>query len=226
MNVQPKTYDDRHDGSFHFHASAERQASRGLDDLLEPLLDLLTISVILTDGEGRILYANMRAAALLAQGKSLRNGMGRISAANPRCALELRVAISECAAGTLPRTCRFGVAVPIGSEENEVIAWVLPLPRKGSVPAQRRAAVFVREGGEAFSGDLFARRFGVTPAELRILDMLIKGASSDEMSSALSISENTIKTHLKSLFAKTGSSRQADLLRLASTTLAPVAACA
>lgn len=226
MNIQAKAYEETTGSSLHFRSSAERNPARGLDELLEPLLDLLTISIVIADGEARILYANARGSQLLAQGKSLRNGMGRISAANPKSALELRIAISECAAGTVPRSCRYGVAVPVGCEGSDAIAWVLPLPRHGGGAAPRRAAIFVRDRAEAFAGDLFARRFGVTPAELRILEMLIKGANGEEMSYTLNISENTVKTHLKSLFAKTGSSRQADLLRLASTTLAPVAACA
>lgn len=195
------------------------------DDMLPHLLDLLTISIIVTDGEGRILYTNIHGGTLLAQGPSLRNCMGRISAANPKSSLELRIAISECAAGNLPKANPFGIPVPILSEYGpDLTVWVLPLPRSANGKGFRRAAIFIRHNADAFSGELFARRFGATPAELRVLEMLLKGMTTEEISASLNISDNTVKTHLKNLFAKTGSSRQADLLRLVATALAPVAA--
>ena len=42
----------------------------------------------------------------------------------------------------------------------------------------------------------------LTPAEQRVVEMIVRGASNKEISAALSITENTVKTHLKNIFDK------------------------
>ncbi len=46
------------------------------------------------------------------------------------------------------------------------------------------------------------RRADLSPREMEVLRLLIKGRSNKEISSALFLSEDTIKAHLKTLFAK------------------------
>jgi two-component system NarL family response regulator len=47
-------------------------------------------------------------------------------------------------------------------------------------------------------------RAGLTHRETEVLDLLTKGRSNKEIASALFISEDTVKSHLKALFAKLG----------------------
>jgi DNA-binding CsgD family transcriptional regulator len=55
--------------------------------------------------------------------------------------------------------------------------------------------------------------------------MLASGMTILEAGEALDVSANTARTHLRSLFAKTGTHRQAELVRLATTTLPPASRC-
>lgn len=48
------------------------------------------------------------------------------------------------------------------------------------------------------------RRPALTDRELEVLQLLVKGRSNKEIAASLSLSEDTIKTHLKTLFAKLG----------------------
>jgi DNA-binding NarL/FixJ family response regulator len=48
------------------------------------------------------------------------------------------------------------------------------------------------------------QRQGLTPREQEVLLLLVRGRSNKEISSALRISEDTVKSHLKTLFAKLG----------------------
>jgi DNA-binding CsgD family transcriptional regulator len=57
--------------------------------------------------------------------------------------------------------------------------------------------------------------FAITNAELRILKAIYAGQSVREIADAELRSQETIRTHLKSLYNKTGTSRQADLVRFA-----------
>jgi DNA-binding CsgD family transcriptional regulator len=57
-------------------------------------------------------------------------------------------------------------------------------------------------------------RFRLTPSELRVLFAIIEIGGVPEVAPVLGVSEETVKTHLKRLFAKTGTKRQADLVKL------------
>ena len=59
-------------------------------------------------------------------------------------------------------------------------------------------------------GDLFE----LTPAESNLAILLARGLSLAEASDAQTISQHTARAQLKSIFAKTGVSRQAELVRL------------
>lgn len=55
-------------------------------------------------------------------------------------------------------------------------------------------------------------RFGLTPAEVRLVLRLVSGDSLRSAASALGIKYETVRTHLKSIFQKTGTRRQAELV--------------
>lgn len=59
-----------------------------------------------------------------------------------------------------------------------------------------------------------ARSFGLTPAELRLARHLADGGTLAAYAAEQNVSRNTARTHLSSIFQKTGVNRQADLVRL------------
>jgi DNA-binding CsgD family transcriptional regulator len=61
---------------------------------------------------------------------------------------------------------------------------------------------------------IFARYFSLTPQEARLSLALADGVSINEYSESFCMSPHTARTHLKSIFAKTATRRQSDLLRL------------
>lgn len=58
--------------------------------------------------------------------------------------------------------------------------------------------------------------FGLTPTETNIAGMLINGEDLTKIAERLSVTRNTVRTHLRSIFEKTGVKRQAQLVSLAS----------
>jgi DNA-binding CsgD family transcriptional regulator len=62
----------------------------------------------------------------------------------------------------------------------------------------------------------------LTPTELRVLLTIMQVGSTPEVAEALGISEATVKTHLHRLFAKTGTKRQADLVKLVAGYASPL----
>ena len=63
--------------------------------------------------------------------------------------------------------------------------------------------------------------FDLTPAEARITSLLIDGNSVDDISRTNSVSLNTVRTQLKSVFQKTGVDRQVDLVSMLGQRHAP-----
>ncbi len=74
--------------------------------------------------------------------------------------------------------------------------------------------VACRAQGQRYALSGIAACFDLTPAETRTLEQLAQGSSVAETAGALAVSQNTVKTHLQNIFAKTGSSRQPQLVRL------------
>jgi DNA-binding CsgD family transcriptional regulator len=63
--------------------------------------------------------------------------------------------------------------------------------------------------------------FDLTARETEVAQALLQGHSVDTLASALHISRNTARIHLQRLFHKTGTNRQADLVRLLTSLTAP-----
>ena len=62
--------------------------------------------------------------------------------------------------------------------------------------------------------EIIAEFYGLTPAELRVLFALVEFGGVSDIAGALGVSPGTAKTHLRRLFAKTGTRRQVDLVKL------------
>lgn len=56
--------------------------------------------------------------------------------------------------------------------------------------------------------------FGLTPTEARVAGALAKGARTLDVAEMLDVSTTTIAFHMRNLFQKTGTNRQADLVAL------------
>ncbi|NJK90307.1 MAG: helix-turn-helix transcriptional regulator [Myxococcales bacterium] len=56
------------------------------------------------------------------------------------------------------------------------------------------------------------RRFSLTPAESRVASLLASGMTAKQIGQQLQVSAETVRTHLKRIFVKTGTKRQAELV--------------
>jgi len=88
--------------------------------------------------------------------------------------------------------------------DDHVVLKVKPLPNTGFVAIQ----VFPAQGTPASGGDaLWAdtrAAFGLTPAEDRLLKMMVEGANAEELAIRLGISIETVRTHVRRAYAKLG----------------------
>jgi DNA-binding CsgD family transcriptional regulator len=183
-------------------------------------LDALSAAVFLLDAGGRIVHANSAGHELLDASDVLRVTGDRLVAVNAETELMLNTAITAAVHGDLTVDAS-GIALPLLARRGtHHIGHVLPL-RSGLRAQSERAsgasvALFVRRVGMECrpSSDLVRQTYKLTPAELRVLFGIVEVGGVPDVAASLGVAETTIKTHLGRVFEKTGTSRQADLVKL------------
>ena len=168
---------------------------------------------------GRIIHANRAAEAMMREGKPIRSVGGVIQANLPAAGAELQAAVAM-ADGSEAALGKTGLAVRLTRPgEPPVLAHVLPLKHgeaRSRLLPKASAAIFVGPVSVAANGaEAMAVAYDLTPMETRLLAELLAGQRLVEAAKAIGIAESTARTHLRGLLARTGASRQADLVRLA-----------
>jgi DNA-binding CsgD family transcriptional regulator/PAS domain-containing protein len=197
-------------------------------ETLSATLDRLAMGVVMVAGESRILHANEAARHMLANGGRIVSRRGRLAARDAAADAELSQAIA-LARSDEAELGAAGIGVSLGaSDARPALAHVLPLARgevRTRLMPQATAAVFINTPEACAAPDLgvIAQIYGLTPAETRVAERLLAGAANlAEVAANLGISLGTVKTHLSQVFAKTGVSRQSDLVALVHRMTPPV----
>jgi DNA-binding CsgD family transcriptional regulator len=184
------------------------------------VLDCIQSAVLLVDEEGRIVHANRNARQYLCAGTVLRTAQGVLRMHNAQATAALDRAIASArdrtnSAGTAP------VAIPLQSSEGErYFASVLPLTNgvhsRISGYSHAVVAVFIRRIGLDLPIDPvpLASAYGLTSRELTVMITVVESAGVPEAATVIGLSENTVRTHLQSIYRKTGARNQSELARL------------
>lgn len=118
------------------------------------------------------------------------------------------------------------IPVPATEDAPALVAHVIPIRRQAHDIFARATALFVATPlatPAAPHVDLLCGLFDLTPAEDRVARAFAEGHSVESAAGALGVSQETIRSQLKSVMAKTGTTRQAELARLlAGTTSFPL----
>jgi DNA-binding CsgD family transcriptional regulator len=88
------------------------------------------------------------------------------------------------------------------------------LPLEGAIGSTLAVLVVTLGASEVPSAELVQRLFALTPAEARVAALIGSGSSPRQASRQLGVSEGTVRTTLKFVFAKIGVSRQNELAAL------------
>ena len=186
---------------------------------LADTLDGLSNALFLLDREARIVHANAVGYHALEDQQICRAFGGRL-VFNDRgvneTLKESLAGISLANAADKPRD----LVLTIEREDGErFIAHLLPLAFHSGRARSSSSAIAVlylqRAALELDSAPtVIAKTYGLTPTELRVLLAIVEIGGVPETAESLGIGEGTVKTHLRRIFAKTGSERQADLVKL------------
>lgn len=185
-------------------------------DLAGTLLDRLAFGAILTNHAGQLVWANAAAQRHLALRQTLCVRNGRVEAVESSAQKRLLPLLAQA---TAARGCGSGLQISASEGEGAIALTVLPFtsPLRAFGTGQAPLALVL-------IGDLAARPaptgrqlvdcFGLTAAEARLAVQLAQGETLESIAARHRVRDTTLRTQLRAVLQKTGTGRQADLVRL------------
>jgi DNA-binding CsgD family transcriptional regulator len=183
-------------------------------------VDRLSTPVLLVDRTGVLRHTNLAGKEALRRAQYLVLQNGRV---RPRSVKQKRQFVNMLAAATSDGSTTmawqqsFAIRL-LGIENQAVILIVQTLPgqvNRGGMPQADAVLFLIRPNEKAQINTIRLKIvFGLTPAETRLAEYLIGGMNLAEISEQLHLSRETLKTQLRSLFRKTETNRQGELIAL------------
>ncbi len=177
-------------------------------------LGMVGLAAVVMDERGIVLAMNEEMETSQAVRTGARN---QFVIANPVVHAMVQDALARLSARAAPSV----QSIPLAGEDGVParIIHVVPVRRAARDIFVRGMAVLIVSpvGASGILGvGILAGLFDLTGAEARVAREIAGGATPEETAIRLGISIETVRTHLKRIFAKTGTHRQADLVRLLS----------
>lgn len=215
------------------HLMRALQMRRGLaamkaeTEATQAAFDRWTHAAMVLNAEGGVVSINAAAERLLRRADGISLGRdGTLRCIDHARTRRLGDAIRKCGAvagmvdadAALPELDGIEIPRPSGDAPLRAMIWPLPFLSGGLLDERPGAVLLVLfDPGQVTTtrAGWMARQFGLTPSEQKLTEALINGLPLAEAAEQLGIRLNTARTRLKTIQAKTGCRRQADLVRLA-----------
>jgi DNA-binding CsgD family transcriptional regulator len=196
---------------------------------LADTLDGIAAATFLVDANGRLVHANVAGHAMLGDGAVVQTVGPRLAAIDAQADRALCDLVASAENGDAALGAR-GVSLPLSSRGGErFVAHVLALTagarRKAGIAHSAAVAVFIRktELDLPHPLEVISNAYRLTPSEMRVLMLIVQIGGVPEIAPVLGVSETTVKTHLQHVYEKTGTQRQADLVKLVAGYMSPLA---
>jgi DNA-binding CsgD family transcriptional regulator len=185
---------------------------------LENALDLVSTGLVLLDAKGNCVLVNKTAKAILDQRDGLFLERKALAASDLSESTTLRKLINSAILPCHIASHKSNKAMKI-SRRNAKHLQILTAPlRRENVAGSNGAVgiVFISdpEQNASVSSEILQVLFGLTPAEARLAIALLEGKSILQTAVRHNVSRETVRSQIKSLFQKTGTKRQGELVRL------------
>lgn len=165
--------------------------------------------IALVNPRGRLINADAYAQALLASVASTRRGNGSLLN-GAQCAVN-RIDFQQF----LDRAPAFADFLVRDGEDQILQVKMLPaayVDARFYVATPFKGVALRQIDLDAPQSTPAKQIFGFTPAENAVAELLLQGFSPARISEQLSITSHTVKSHLKSIYAKTGTQRQGEFI--------------
>lgn len=196
-----------------------RRQLRSMEDELGALalvLDRIPTGIVLLGHDLAITGANRAGRGILLAGDGLSDEDGVLRATHARD----RATLEKLLDGLIrPQgDARGGVAaISRRSAQRPYSVLAIALGEPVESGDEALAALFITDptSGRTSLGETFRSIYGLTRAESQLVELLADGRSLEEISKERGVTMNTTRSQLKHVFAKTDTSRQGDVVRLA-----------
>jgi len=183
------------------------------------LIEQSATGVVLLHQTGRVLFANRAVRAMAARADGFWLPEKKIGATNDRhhAALQTLIAGATRRIDTIDAARGGVMRLPRPSGKPDFAIAVSPLADGTAWGASGPAAFVLVTDPDAASlqsGSAIAQLFGLSAAEARVAERLMLGDSPKQAAAVLNIKMSTARWHLASLYRKTGTSRQGQLVRV------------
>jgi DNA-binding CsgD family transcriptional regulator len=186
----------------------------GLAKLLASVLDEVDYGLLLIAADGHVVHANHAARMELAESKSVRLQGRRLVGRSPADQRLLDDALVAARDGGRRKMLSFRNEES-GAEGRSCDLSIIPLPTALSAHTSGHAVLIALPRpriAETLSVDAYARELGLTRREQEVLAGLCEGRRVKEIAARLEIGEETVRSHVKRLKAKTGCTGIVDIV--------------
>lgn len=199
--------------------AGRQQWARAYSEGLSRALDHVKTAVVIVDGSANVVDMNAAADALLAKADGLAVKSGEIKALRPADNVRLRRTIAGSAGTTAGSDFDAGGVLQVARRTglrsyavlvSPISSWAavaFALPRAGAI-----VMINDPEAEPTVPVEPLQRLYGLTAAEARLVAAQAAGRRIEDAAKAFKISRETARTQLRQIFAKTGTTRQTDLV--------------
>ncbi len=181
-------------------------------------LDRTATATLVMSRDGRVLLADRKAEELFRDADPIRSVGDRLAVSSRGSSDRLSALIRSAADTAAGRGASpGGMLVLERFDRLPLTVLVAPFrPARDGLGASLPAAILFIRDPEALSpgGEALQALFGLTPAEATAAGALADGKSVEEIATSLGVSLHTVRTHVKSVLAKTNTNRQSQLVGL------------
>lgn len=189
-------------------------------------LNSIQRGILICDASFRIVYRNDTAARLIAANADLNlSGDGLLSFRDKAFSKHFMNSVSSAVHASVGRSDAPDVVLSYRSSRQNLTVTISPLAAANdqSLEEHRGGAIlsiYDWSSRPSVSLQTLEQHFGLTEAEARISSLLAQGESIGGIAQTIHRSRETVKSHLKSVFRKTNTARQGELVALLSASCA------
>jgi DNA-binding CsgD family transcriptional regulator len=184
----------------------------------EAMLNASETACILLDEAGRIIYLNEAAQAFVSASDGILVQDDRIVPVERSKRKQFQELVNAA------RSAKVGspggaIALGRGPSKRPLQLHISPFRLKSAHRSSVRVLILATDPDQPirFPDAILRQMYGLTPAETEIANGLLTGCSLEEIAALRKVSESTVRSQMKSVFGKTDTRRQGDLIRLLMT---------
>ena len=181
-------------------------------------LDQADTGIVLLDEHGCCAFVNRAGKQLLDQQDGLLFSKNRLLASHPQECSVLEELLRRAVAGIKRKKDIGGGTLRITRQHGRSLhIRIAPFPSEHSPGGSRFAAIALigdPERAQRLPFETMRSVYGLTPAEAKLALLLLEGKSISEAAHENEVTKDTVRSQVKSIFLKTGTRRQGELIGL------------